>query len=98
MSEKLNKNLKDSERIRKINSGREDLFLKRVRRYEKSLYNVALRMCDNPSHTENMVQDTFLNVFRYLKGFHLRLGTKQLRLMFNWYPFGGNKTLKAMHG
>jgi RNA polymerase sigma-70 factor (ECF subfamily) len=26
-------------------------------------------MCDNPSDAEDMVQDTFLNVFQYLEGF-----------------------------
>jgi hypothetical protein len=42
-SQKAKKNLKDSELIRKINSGREDLFLELVRRYDKSLYNFGLR-------------------------------------------------------
>lgn len=60
---------RDTELIRAINSGREDLFLELVRRYEKNLYNFGMRMCDNPSDAEDMVQDTFLNVFRYLKGF-----------------------------
>ena len=60
---------RDTELIRAINSGREDLFLELVRRYEKNLYNFGMRMCDNPSDAEDMVQDTFLNVFKYLKGF-----------------------------
>ena len=60
---------KDTELIRAINSGRPDLYYELVNRYEKSLYNFGLRMCDNPSDAEDMVQDTFLNVFKYLKGF-----------------------------
>jgi RNA polymerase sigma-70 factor (ECF subfamily) len=60
---------KDSELIRAINSGRQDLFYELVKRYEKSLYNFGLRMCDNPTDAEDMVQDTFLNVFKYLDGF-----------------------------
>lgn len=59
----------DTELIRAINSGRQELFYELVRRYEKSLYNFGLRMCDNPSDAEDMVQDTFLNVFKYLGGF-----------------------------
>ncbi|BBO84718.1 RNA polymerase sigma factor [Desulfosarcina ovata subsp. sediminis] len=59
----------DAELIRSINDGRQELFFELVRRYEKSLYNFGLRMCGNPSDAEDMVQDTFLNVFRYLKGF-----------------------------
>ncbi len=62
-------NLEDTDLIRAINAGREDLFYELVNRYEISLYNFGLRMCDNPSDAEDMVQDTFLNVFKYLSGF-----------------------------
>lgn len=68
-SEKPKNDVKDTELIQAINSGREDLFYELVRRYQKSLYNFGMRMCDSPSDTEDMVQDTFLNVFKYLKGF-----------------------------
>ena len=68
-SEKPINDVKDAELIRAINAGREDLFYELVKRYEKSLYNFGLRMCDNPSDAEDMVQDTFLNVFKYLGGF-----------------------------
>ncbi len=60
---------KDTELVQAINGGRQDLFYELVHRYEKSLYNFGLRMCDNPSDAEDMVQDTFLNVFKYLEGF-----------------------------
>lgn len=68
-SEKTKRNDKDIQLIQAINAGRQDLFYQLVERYEKSLYNFGMRMCDNPSDTEDMVQDTFLNVFKYLKGF-----------------------------
>jgi RNA polymerase sigma-70 factor (ECF subfamily) len=68
-SEKTKSDDKDTELIQAINSGRQDLFYDLVKRYEKSLYNFGLRMCDNPSDAEDMVQDTFLNVFKYLEGF-----------------------------
>ena len=68
-SEKPKNDDKDVELIRAINDGRQDLFYELVNRYEKSLYNFGLRMCDNPSDAEDMVQDTFLNVFKYLDGF-----------------------------
>jgi len=68
-SEKTKNDDKDTELIRAINSGRQDHFYELVKRYEKSLYNFGLRMCDNPSDAEDMVQDTFLNVFKYLEGF-----------------------------
>ena len=68
-SEKIKSDDKDTELVRAINSGHQDLFYELVRRYQKSLYNFGLRMCDTPSDAEDMVQDTFLNVFNYLKGF-----------------------------
>jgi RNA polymerase sigma-70 factor (ECF subfamily) len=68
-SENPKNDVKDTELIHAINAGREDLFYELVRRYEQSLYNFGMRMCDNPSDAEDMVQDTFLNVFRYLSGF-----------------------------
>jgi RNA polymerase sigma-70 factor, ECF subfamily len=69
LSEKLKSDDKDTELIRKINGGRQDLFYELVKRYEKSLYNFGMRMCDTHSDAEDMVQDTFLNVFKYIEGF-----------------------------
>ena len=60
---------KDSELIQAINSGRVEKFQDLVKRYEQKLYNFSLRMCRDPGDAEDMVQDTFLNVFRYLKDF-----------------------------
>ena len=59
----------DFELIRAINDGRPELFGELVRRYERRLYNFGLKMCGNVQDAEDMVQDTFLNVFRYLRGF-----------------------------
>ena len=60
---------KDSVLIQAINSGRVEKFQDLVKRYEQKLYNFSLRMCRDPGDAEDMVQDTFLNVFRYLKDF-----------------------------
>ena len=62
-------NDKDFELIQAINSGRTDKFHDLVKRYEQNLYNFSLRMCRDHSDAEDMIQETFLNVFRYLKGF-----------------------------
>ena len=59
----------DTELIQAINSGQFNLFHDLVKRYEQKLYNFSLRMCRDPSDAEDMVQETFLNVFRYLKDF-----------------------------
>ena len=60
---------KDFELVRAINSGHFDCFEDLVKRYEQKLYNFSLRMCRNAADAEDAVQETFLNVFRYLKGF-----------------------------
>ncbi|NOQ19680.1 MAG: sigma-70 family RNA polymerase sigma factor [Desulfobacterales bacterium] len=60
---------KDFELIRAINSGRFDRFPDLVKRYEQKLYNFSLRMCRDGADAEDTVQETFLNVFRYLKAF-----------------------------
>ena len=59
----------DYDLVQAINTGQYDLFHDLVKRYEQKLYNFSLRMCRNPSDAEDMVQETFLNVFRYLKDF-----------------------------
>jgi len=60
---------KDFDLIQSINAGRIDKFHDLVKRYEQKLYNFSLRMCRDHSDAEDMVQDAFLNVFRYLKDF-----------------------------
>ena len=60
---------KDFELVRAINSGRTDKFHDLVKRYEQKLYNFSLRMCRDHRDAEDMIQETFLNVFRYLKSF-----------------------------
>ena len=60
---------KDFELIRAINSGQSDRFPDLVKRYEQKLYNFSLRMCRDPVDAEDIVQDAFINVFKYLKDF-----------------------------
>lgn len=60
---------RDTELIEAINSGRHDFFEELVKRYEQKLYNFGLRMCGDACDAEDIVQDTFLNVFKYLKDF-----------------------------
>lgn len=59
----------DTELINAINAGRTELFRELVGRYEQKLYNFALRMCGDVCDAEDLVQETFLTAFRYLKDF-----------------------------
>lgn len=65
----LPQNDDDYELITAINAGDQKLFYLLVQRYEKRLYNFGLRMCNDSRDAEDMVQETFLNVFRYLGDF-----------------------------
>ena len=59
----------DYELIKAIQSGRKDLFAELVKRYERSLYNFGRKMCAESRDAEDVVQETYLNVFKYLDDF-----------------------------
>ena len=59
----------DFELIQSINKGRTELFQQLVGKYQQKLYNFGMRMCGESRDAEDLVQETFLNVYRYLKGF-----------------------------
>jgi RNA polymerase sigma-70 factor (ECF subfamily) len=62
-------NDEDRALIQAINSGQSELFSKLVHKYGKMIYNFGMKLCGDTQDAEDMVQDTFLNVFRYLKDF-----------------------------
>ena len=61
----------DTELILKIKSGQTELFETLLGRYETRLYNFGLRMCRNRTDAEDLVQETFINIFKYLDGFRM---------------------------
>ena len=70
----------DYELIRAINAGQSERFEELVRKYQQMVYNFGMRMCGEPRDSEDLVQETFLNVYRYLEGF--RYETKFRNWMF----------------
>ncbi|MBI9084126.1 MAG: sigma-70 family RNA polymerase sigma factor [Desulfobacterales bacterium] len=59
----------DSDLIRAINEGQNDRFYELVRKYEGRLYSFSMKVCGNVQDAEDLVQDTFLTVFRYIGDF-----------------------------
>ncbi len=45
-------------------------FAQLVERYESRVYNLALKMLRDPQDAEDVLQETFLSVFRHLNDFH----------------------------
>lgn len=79
----------DTELVQAINAGHTERFQELVKRYEQKLYNFGRRMCRNESDAEDLVQDTFLNVYRFLKDFRYETKFK------NWlYRVAANTSLK----
>jgi len=59
----------DAELIRAIAAGETHRFGQLVEKYQQKLFNFGLRMCGEVRDAEDMVQEAFLNAFRYLGGF-----------------------------
>lgn len=80
----------DFELIQAINNGRTDLFQQLVEKYQQKIYNFGMRMCGESRDAEDLVQETFLTIFRYLKGFRYETRFK------NWmYRVATTTCLKA---
>ena len=59
----------DEELIRRALDGSDRAWSQLVKRYEKRLYNHALRMVGNPDDAMDLLQDVMLSVYRNLAGY-----------------------------
>ncbi len=79
----------DAEFVRAAVAGDREAFQELVRRHEQKLYNFARRMCRTEADAEDLVQETFLNVYRSLKDFRFETKFK------NWlYRVAVNTAIK----
>lgn len=69
LTESLKKSDPDTDLVQAIQDGNQTLFTDLVERYERSLYNFGIKMCGAVDDAEDLAQETFLNVFKYLKDF-----------------------------
>jgi RNA polymerase sigma-70 factor, ECF subfamily len=56
------------EAVRRFLEGEEDAFSRIVRRWEKKVFNLAWRMVGNREDAQDIVQETFLSVFKSIRG------------------------------
>lgn len=59
----------DSQFLELIKSGDKNAFNELVQKYEGRLYNFGLKVCKNVGDAEDLVQETFINVFKSLSSF-----------------------------
>ncbi len=59
----------DYELVRAAQAGDERAFRRLVERYEPKVYRLALKMMREPQDAEDVLQETFINVFRHLDSF-----------------------------
>jgi RNA polymerase sigma-70 factor (ECF subfamily) len=59
----------DYDLVRAIQNGQRDLFQDLFKRYEHVLFNFAFKMCGQASDAEDVVQEAFINVYKYLDSF-----------------------------
>jgi RNA polymerase sigma-70 factor (ECF subfamily) len=59
----------DLELVSALKNGETTLFQRIVEKYQKRIYNFGLRICPNVQDAEDMVQESFINAFRYMKDY-----------------------------
>lgn len=62
-------NDEDAATVKDINDGNAHLMESLVGKYSQRLYNFGLKICKDPVDAEDLVQDTFINMIRYMKNF-----------------------------
>lgn len=59
----------DHNLVQAIQKGQKELFPELVRRYQRQLYNFGRKMCGDSHDAEDLVQEAFLNIYKYLDTF-----------------------------
>jgi RNA polymerase sigma-70 factor (ECF subfamily) len=77
--------LSEVELIAAAQAGRQDAFTEIVERHSGTVYNLALRLMNDPQEAEDVLQETFISAFRALGRFQGRsqLSTWLYRIAYN---------------
>lgn len=77
--------LSEAELIAAAQAGQQDAYAEIVERYSGTVYNLALRLMNDPQEAEDVLQETFVSAFRALDRFEGRsqLGTWLYRVAYN---------------
>lgn len=59
----------DEELVRRAKNGSRDAFGLLMKKYQRRVFRLVARLIPNPSEAEDVVQETFIKVFRSLEGF-----------------------------
>ncbi|OQA46143.1 MAG: ECF RNA polymerase sigma factor SigW [Chloroflexi bacterium ADurb.Bin325] len=75
----------EAELIAAARAGHQGAFTEIVERHSGTVYNLALRLVNNPQEAEEVLQETFISAFRALDRFEGRsqLGTWLYRIAYN---------------
>lgn len=65
----MNDNIPEQDLIEAAKKGDQDAFEVLVRRYEKRVYGLALRMCGNAEHAQEAAQEALLSAWQGLPFF-----------------------------
>ncbi len=81
----LNEALSEAELVAALKAGDADAFTEMVERHSGTVYNLALRLMNNPQEAEEVLQETFISAYRALDRFEGRskLGTWLYRIAYN---------------
>jgi RNA polymerase sigma-70 factor, ECF subfamily len=60
--------METEEAVRRFLDGEEEAFNRIVRQWERKIYNIAWRMVGNREDAQDIVQETFLSVYRSVRG------------------------------
>lgn len=75
----------ESALVAALQRGDPDAYRELVEQHSETIYNLALRMMNNPQEAEEVLQDTFISAFRAIDRFEgrSRLGTWLYRIAYN---------------